>query len=94
VTVEFENDRVRVTRRTASDHDGGINAPGVDRLDRLVIWLRDGRAHRQQGGNHEVLHRKRGDVVWRDASRHVVSLPHDNEHEVLIIELKDPAPQA
>jgi hypothetical protein len=89
MTVEFENHRVRVTRRTASDHDGGVNAPEVDRLDRLVIWLRDGRAHRQQDGGLEVLHRKHGDVVWRDASRHVVSLPHNDDHEVLIIELKD-----
>ncbi len=85
MTVEFENHRVRVTRRTASDH---YSEPAVSRSDRLVIWLRDGGVERHSDGKHETLRRRAGEFVWRDASDHVVT-PHTDVHEVLIIELKD-----
>jgi hypothetical protein len=80
--VEFENDRVRVTRVKGS---GAL--PATKRHDRLVVYLRDGHIHRKEGGRQEELHRRAGEVVWRGRSEHEIAA-HDDEHEVLIVELK------
>ncbi len=86
-TVEFENDRVRVTRVKGSGPGPG-SEPSASRLDRLVVYLRDGHVERKEGSRHEILHRHVGEVVWRDRSQHNIVTKHNGEHEVLIIELK------
>ena len=85
--IEFENDRVRVTRVKGSGPGPG-SAPSVARLDRLVVYLRDANVERKEGGRKESLQRRAGAVVWRPSSQHDVALAHQGEHEVLIIELK------
>jgi hypothetical protein len=86
-TVEFENDRVRVTRVKGSAPGPGSVA-GVSRLDRLVVYLRDASIDRKEGARRESQQRHAGDVVWRARSQHEVTLTHHGEHELLIIELK------
>jgi glucose/arabinose dehydrogenase len=83
--VEFENDRVKVTRVTA-DHPGTI-ASGP-RRDRLIIYLRDGHVRRTADGKKEEHRRKAGDVVWRDKSHHQIEHLEDGHHEVLVLEFK------
>ena len=58
-TVEFENDRVRVTRVTQT---GPGKIPPAARNDRLVIYLRDGSITRHEGGradNQQHAHQNR-----------------------------------
>lgn len=85
--VEFENDRVRVTRVKGTAPGPG-SPPGVSRLDRLVVYLQDAKIDRKEGGRQESQQRRAGEVVWRGRSQHEVTLTHQGEHEVLIIELK------
>jgi hypothetical protein len=84
-TVEFENDRVRVTR---AKRTGPGPVPPAARLDRLIVYLRDGHIKRKEGGREETLQRRAGEVVWRGRSQHEVDAVQDGEHEVLIVELK------
>lgn len=83
--VEFENDRVRVTR---VKHSGPGSAPSSKRHDRLIIYLTDGHIKRKEGGEQEVALRRAGDVVWRGRSEHEIEISQDTDHEVLIVELK------
>ncbi len=83
-TVEFENDRVRVLR---IKHGGGAPAR-VDKLDRVIIYLTDGHIARTEEGRREEIHRKSGDVVWRDRSQHQIDSLSGAGHEVIIVELK------
>lgn len=85
--VEFENDKVRVTRVKASGPGPGSD-PSASRLDRLIVYLRDGHVERKEGGRRETLRRHAGDVVWRPRSQHEVAVAHSGAHEVLVIELK------
>jgi quercetin dioxygenase-like cupin family protein len=82
--VEFENDRVRVSRiKGERGGDLGLSS----REDRLIVYLADGKVVRHQGAAREEIERKAGDVVWRDASEHQIE-NKDPAHEVLIIEFK------
>jgi hypothetical protein len=83
--VEFENDRVRVTR-----HKTGRRGTGgdVSRHDRLIVYIADGHVMRTEGGRKEEIRRKAGEVVWRARSQHQIEVLEDGNHEVLIIELK------
>jgi hypothetical protein len=83
--VEFENDRVRVIRAKRSGPGSMVPA---ERLDRLIIYLRDAYIKRKEGGKEETLRRRSGEVVWRGSSRHEVQVLEGAEHEVLIVELK------
>ncbi len=83
--VEFENDRVKVTRITANQR--GVVADGP-RRDRLIIYLRDGHVSRTVDGKKEEHRRKAGDVVWRDKSQHRIEHLEDDPHEVLVLEFK------
>jgi hypothetical protein len=83
--VEFENDRVRVTRVTRS---GKGSVPPGDRLDRLIIYLQDADIKRTAGARQETIHRRAGEVVWRERSQHAIEVMKEGEHEVLIVELK------
>lgn len=88
VTVEFENDRVRVLR---SRHSSREKHPTVSRRDRLIIYLNEGhirRAGDAKRGNPEEIRRKFGDVVWRNHSQHEIENVKDTDHEVIIVELK------
>ena len=78
--VEFENDRVRVSRVKGNS---GLSS----REDRLIVYLADGKVVRRQGEAREEIERKAGDVVWRDASEHRIE-HDDRNHRVLIIEFK------
>jgi hypothetical protein len=83
--LEFENDRVRVTR---VKHAGpGAISKGT-RLDRLVIHLKDAHIKRTEAGHTEDIKRRAGEVVWRAGSEHEIEQVEDAEHEVLIVELK------
>lgn len=83
--IEFENDRVRVSRVKQS---GRASMPLVVRHDRLVIYLRDGHITRTEGSRAETLRRRAGEVIWRGRSEHHVEVAQEEEHEVLIVELK------
>jgi hypothetical protein len=83
--VEFENDRVRVTRVKRS---GVGSVPPANRNDRLIIYLRDAHIKRKEGARQETLQRRAGEIVWRDGSQHEVEVTKAGEHEVLIVELK------
>jgi hypothetical protein len=88
VTVEFENDRIRVLR---SRHSGSEQHPAVSRGDRLIIYLDDGHVRRVDAakpGQPEETRRKFGEVVWRNQSKHEISNLKDTGHEVIIVELK------
>ena len=85
--VEFENDRIRVTRVKASGPGPGSD-PSVSRLDRLIVYLRDGHVKRKEDSRDETLRRYAGDIVWRPRSHHEVTVAHSGEHEVIVIELK------
>jgi quercetin dioxygenase-like cupin family protein len=84
-TIEFENDRVRVTRVRADQR--GAGAPG-SRLDRLIVYLHDGHVTRTVDGQKEEIRRKAGDAIWRDRSHHHIEHLEDGKHEVLVIEIK------
>lgn len=84
--VEFENERVRVLRVT---HGHRERHSETSRSDRLIIYLRDGRVGRAEGGKHEEIQRKAGDVVWRGRSQHQIENKNDAEHEVIIVEFKN-----
>ena len=83
--IEFENDRVRVTRVKAAQR--GLGEPRT-RHDRLIIYLQDGHIVRTEDGKQEEVRRKAGDVVWRPGSQHQIEHVGDGNHEVLIVELK------
>ena len=83
--IEFENDRVRVSRVRQSGP--GSVAPAA-RHDRLIIYLRDGEVTRKEGSSSEPLRRRAGEVVWRGRSEHQIEVTQKGEHEVLIVELK------
>jgi len=84
--IEFENDRVRVSR---IKHSGSGPISHEKRHDRLIIYLRDGHVMRSEGGQQQELRHKAGDVVWRLRSEHEVHSQDDGEHEVLVIEIKN-----
>jgi hypothetical protein len=83
--VEFENQRVRVTRVKRS---GAGSVPPGKRQDRLIIYLQDAQIERKENGRRETLQRRAGEVVWRASSQHEVEVTKAGEHEVLIVELK------
>jgi hypothetical protein len=83
--VEFENDRVRVSR---VKHARREKHPQASRLDRVIIYLNEGHITRTERGKPEDVRRKPGDVVWRDRSQHEVENLKDAGHEVIIVELK------
>ena len=65
--VEFENDRVRVSRVTVPPR---ARHEGKQRGDRIVVHLTDAQQVRKQdGGQDEQIRHKAGDTVWREASR-------------------------
>ena len=68
--LEFENERVRVSRIRVSP--GSTHQPR-SRHDRVVVWL-TGAHHVRIGhdGRREELHRRPGEVVWRAASNHQI----------------------
>jgi len=84
-TVAFENDRVRVLRVR---HAAGERHPQRARHDRLIIYLNPGHVRRVGEGTKEEIHRAAGEVVWRDRSQHAIENLSDQEHEVIIVELK------
>lgn len=86
VNTVLENDRV-IVRRIKRSGPGPASSPGRKR-DRLVIYLKDAHVRRTEGGHHEDIRRKAGDVVWRPSSEHEVELVEGGDHEVLIIEFK------
>jgi hypothetical protein len=83
--VEFENDRVRVTRVTG--HGRGP-IPTAPRQDRVIIYLKDGHVARTENGRREEVVRKAGDVVFRAGSQHQIEHLEDAAHEAIIVELK------
>lgn len=83
--VEFENDRVKVSR---VKHAGREKHPPASRTDRLIIYLNEGHVARTERGKPEDVRHKAGDVVWRDRSQHQVENLNDAGHEVIIVELK------
>jgi hypothetical protein len=83
--IEFENDRVRVSRVKQS---GPGQMPPATRHDRLIIYLRDGQVTRKEGDASEPVRRRAGEVIWRERSEHQVEVTQEGEHEVLIVELK------
>lgn len=87
VQVVFENDRVRVLRARHSSHE---KHPPASRRDRVIIYLNDGHIRRGEtgGGRTEEIHRKSGDVVWKEHSQHEIENLRDSDHEVIIVELK------
>lgn len=84
-TVEFENDRIKVTRIKTGKRG---KAPPSSRHDRLIVYLQDGHVARTENGRREEVRRKAGEVVWRPRSQHQIEHLKDGPHEVLIIELK------
>jgi hypothetical protein len=85
-TIEFENDRVRVSR--VKQEGAGVQEPAA-RKDRVIVYLKDSEIARHAGGQSNVLHRRAGDVVWQDASEHTIEVTAQEPHEVLIVELKN-----
>jgi hypothetical protein len=83
--VEFENERVRVLR---VQHAGRERHLEESRLDRVVIYMNDGRVSRTEGGKKEQIRRKAGEVVWKTRSQHYIENLKDTNHEVIIVELK------
>ena len=85
VIVEFENERVRVSRAKHGKHE---KHPSVTRGDRLIVYLDDGEVVREEGGKKQTIRHKRGEVVWRAHSTHEIANALDAPHEALIVELK------
>ena len=83
--VEFENERVRVTRVKQS---GSGKVAAASRNDRLIVYVQDSEIKRRESGREEKLKRRTGDVLWRGRSQHEIESTKDGPHEVLIIELK------
>jgi hypothetical protein len=83
--LEFENERVRVSRIRVGA--GSTHQPR-SRNDRVIVWL-TGAHHVRIGhdGQREELHRRPGEVAWRAASNHRIENTGE-PHELLIIELK------
>lgn len=84
-TIEFENERVRVSRVR---HDPHERHPRTTRADRLVVYLDDGAVIRKEDGQTLTIAHKRGDVVWRARSTHEIANTRGDAHEALIIEFK------
>jgi quercetin dioxygenase-like cupin family protein len=85
VTVEFENERVRVLR---VKHEGRERHPHTSRHDRLIIYLNEGRVMRTENGKQEEIRRKAGEVVWKKSSEHQIENLKDSNHETIIVEFK------
>jgi hypothetical protein len=85
VTVELDNDRVRVLRVR---HEGAEQHPRVSRNDRVIVYLSPGHVRRTANGESQHIRHAAGDVVWRSASTHEVHNLEDLAHEVIIVELK------
>ena len=83
--IEFENERVRVSR---VKHGNREKHPRVARGDRLIVYLDDGEVVREEGGQNQTIRHKRGEVVWRAHSTHEIGNVIDASHEVVIVELK------
>jgi hypothetical protein len=85
--VEFENDRVRVSRVTVGHRE---KHPRRIRKDRVLVWLTDSHETRTgSDGKQEDVRRKAGDVAWREASEHQIENLEDQRVELVIVELKD-----
>jgi hypothetical protein len=85
IDVVLDNDRV-VVRRVRRSGPGPVSS--AERGDRLVIYLKDAHISRTEGGRHEDLRRRAGDVVWRTASKHDIEHLEGGDHDVLIVEFK------
>lgn len=85
ITIELENERLRVLR---VKHAKGESHPPTGRGDRLIIYLTDGRIVRKVKGKEETLTRRAGQVIWRERSQHQIRDADTAGHEVLIVELK------
>ena len=83
--VVLENDDV-VVRRIRHSEQGRVSS--AKRRKRLVVYLKDAHVLRKEGGHHEEIRRKAGDVVWRPGSAHDIEHVEGEEHDVLIIEFK------
>jgi hypothetical protein len=84
--VVLENDDV-VVRKIKHSEQGRVSS--AKRRKRLIVYLKDAHVRRTEGGHHEEIRRKAGDVVWRPGSEHAIELIEGGDHEVLIIELKN-----
>jgi hypothetical protein len=89
-TITFENDRIRVCHVT---HKAQEQHPPVSRNDRLIIYLRDGHITRVENGKPETFQHRAGHVVWRNASQHQITNLKDEDHDVIMVELKDYDPK-
>lgn len=89
-TVRFENDRVRVLEYR--NPPGGMEAmhshpPGV------VIYMNDATTRTTlPDGSTTVGSRNRGDVSWREFTRHASENVGTTEVHAIAIELKSPGP--
>jgi hypothetical protein len=81
----LENDRV-IVRRIRLSGPGPVSS--ARRGERLVIYLKDSRIRRTEGGQHEDISHQAGDVVWRPGSEHDIEHLEGGEHDVLIVEFK------
>jgi hypothetical protein len=84
--LEFENDRVKVSRVTIG---AGERRPRGARDDRVLVWLTEAHHVREEpNGKREVIKRKAGEVAWRPRSEHQIENLGTNTIEVIIVELK------
>lgn len=87
--VELENDQVRVLRITFGP---GEKAPLHHHPDAVAVFLTDARLEIATGGDKpEPTPRKRGEVIWADATDHTVHNTGKHRAEVVLVELKAPA---
>ncbi len=84
--VEFENDRVRVLRITYGPHEKSVmhkHPAGVG------VHLADNHyKFNLPDGTTEEGHRKAGDVVWAEATKHLPENLSDERGELILVEMK------
>ena len=85
-TIEFENDRVKVSRVKLDVRE---KRPARARKDRVIVYLTGAHhARTESNSKKEEFRRQGGEVIWRPASHHEIENLGDQPVEVLIVELK------
>jgi quercetin dioxygenase-like cupin family protein len=89
--VEFENEHVRVLRIT---YGPGEKSVMHEHPDAVATFLADAKGRfNLADGSKQDFDNKKGSVLWTPAGKHLPENTSDKPFELILVELKKPAPK-
>jgi quercetin dioxygenase-like cupin family protein len=89
--VEFENDQVRVLRIT---YGPGEKSVMHEHPDALAVFLTDSKSRfNLPDGTKQDNEQKKGSTLWTPAGKHLPENTGTSPFELILVELKKPAPK-